>query len=273
VAAARGANVSLVGLEPERLAELCDELGTNSAWFECDVTDQAAVDRAVAGTVEALGGIDVVVCNAGVANNGTVAVNPPDAVVRTIEVNLTGVVRTVSSALPHVTASRGYVLIVSSAAAFTVLPGMAGYCASKAGVEHFANALRLEVAHKGVAVGSAHPGWVDTDLVRDQKAELASFEEILHKLPGPLGTYTSVEQCGEALVASIERRRRRTYVPRSLRWVQALRSVIVGPVGDFFIRRQARTTVPRLESEVAALGRSFGSTSVETEKGSAPVQD
>src|SRR4029453_14519934 len=117
-------------------------------WFECDVTDQDAVDRAVADTVDALGGIDVVVANAGVSNNGTVAVNPPDALARTIEVNLLGVVRTVSAALPPVTARRGYLLLVSSAAAFTVLPGMAAYCASKAGVEQFGNALRLEVAHK-----------------------------------------------------------------------------------------------------------------------------
>jgi NAD(P)-dependent dehydrogenase (short-subunit alcohol dehydrogenase family) len=273
VAAARGANVSLVGLESERLGNLCAELGENSTWFECDVTDQAAIDQAVAGTVDALGGIDVVVCNAGVANNGTVAVNPPDALTRTIEVNLVGVVRTVSSALPHVTARSGYVLIVSSAAAFTVMPGMAAYCASKAGVEHFANALRLEVAHKGVAVGSAHPAWIDTDLVRDQRAELSSFEEILQKLPGPLGTYTSVEQCGESLVASIEGRKRRVYVPGSLRWVQALRTLIVGPLGDLAVRRQARTMVPRLESEVQALGRSFGTSSVETNKHSTGVPD
>src|SRR4051794_29421994 len=60
VVAARGARVALVGLEPERLSALADELGPGHVWFACDVTDQAAVDAAIAGTVERLGGIDVV---------------------------------------------------------------------------------------------------------------------------------------------------------------------------------------------------------------------
>src|SRR5215212_6942828 len=150
--ARRGARLALVGLEPERLAALATELGAGHAWFECDVTDQAAVDRAAAGTVQALGRIDVVVANAGVASNGTVAVTPVRALVRTIEVNLIGVVRTVSATLPHVTAARGYYLLVSSAAALAPLPGISSYAASKSGVEMFGNVLRLETAHTGVAV-------------------------------------------------------------------------------------------------------------------------
>lgn len=258
MAAQRGARIALVGLEPERLAALAAELGPAHTWFECDVTVQDELDRAVAHVVDTLGGIDTVIANAGVANNGTVAVNPPDALARTIEVNLVGVVRTVGATLPHVIERQGYVLIVSSAAAFTVMPGMAAYCASKAGVEAFANALRLEVAHKKVGVGSAHPAWIDTDLVRDQRAELSSFDEVLAKLPPPLGSYTSVQECAEALVAGVVRRRRRIYVPRSLRFVQALRTIFVGPIGDLAIRRVAKDMVPRLEREVSSLDRPFG---------------
>jgi len=226
---ARGARVSLVGLEPDRLGALAAVLGERAVWFEADVTDQGAVDGAVAGTVAALGGIDVVVANAGVANNGTVAVNPPDALIRTIDVNLSGVVRTVSAALPHVTQRRGYVLIIASAASFTVLPGMAAYAASKAGVEHFANALRLEVAHKGVKVGSAHPSWIDTDMVRDQQAEVKTFSDALEQMPWPMNSTTSVEDCADALADGIARRRRRIYIPRTLAIVQALRSIFTGP--------------------------------------------
>jgi NADP-dependent 3-hydroxy acid dehydrogenase YdfG len=142
--AARGARLSLVGMEPARLASLAAELGGGHAWFECDVTDQAALDRAVAGTIGKLGAIDVVVANAGIASNGTVAVTPVAALARTVEVNLIGVMRTVSATLPHVTASKGYYLLVSSAAALAALPGLAAYAASKAGVEFFGNALRLE---------------------------------------------------------------------------------------------------------------------------------
>ena len=60
---------------------------------------------------------------------------------------------------------------------------MSAYAASKAGVEQFANCLRLEVAHKGVKVGSVHPGWIDTDLVRDQRADLKTFDEAMDKFP------------------------------------------------------------------------------------------
>jgi NAD(P)-dependent dehydrogenase (short-subunit alcohol dehydrogenase family) len=260
-AAARGAHVSLVGLEPDRLRRLAEELGHGHAWFEADVTDQAAVDRAVAGTAERLGGIDVLVANAGVSNNSTVAVSPPDAIVRTIEVNLIGVVRTVSAALPHVIARRGYVQIVSSAAAFTALPGLAGYGASKAGVEHFANVLRLEVAHRDVRVGSVHPSWIDTDMVRDQRADIAVFDEALAQLPWPMGATTSVQECARAMVDAIEHRRRKVYVPRAVGLVQNLRPLVLGPIGERAILSRSRGMVPRLEAETRALGRWFGRSS------------
>jgi NAD(P)-dependent dehydrogenase (short-subunit alcohol dehydrogenase family) len=258
--ASRGARVALVGLEPDRLAALAGELGPGHAWFEADVTDQAAVDEAVAGAVAALGGIDVVVANAGVANNNTVAASPVDVVVRTIDVNLVGVVRTVSAALPHVIARRGYVCIVASAASFTVLPGLAAYSASKAGVEAFGNALRLEVAHKGVRVGTVHPSWIDTDLVRDQKAESPTFNQMLSELPWPMGQTTSVDECVTAIVNGIERRRRKVFVPREVGIVSALRTFVLGPVGSFAVQLRARTAVPQLEAEAKA-GRWFGSSS------------
>jgi NAD(P)-dependent dehydrogenase (short-subunit alcohol dehydrogenase family) len=257
-AAARGARLALVGLEPGRLKELADSLGEGHVWSECDVTDQAALDSAVATTIDRLGRIDVVVANAGIANNGTVAVSPVEALARTIDVNLTGVIRTVSATLPHVIPRRGYFLLVSSAAAFTALPGMAAYCAAKAGVEHFGNALRLEVAHHGVGVGSAHPSWIDTDLVRDFQEDMPSFRDRVRQFPWPLNHITSVESCAEAFVRGIERRRRRIYVPRALAGVQAARTLVLGPVAEAVIRRQARTAVPELERDVVALGRAFG---------------
>ncbi|HEX2191313.1 MAG TPA: SDR family oxidoreductase [Longimicrobiaceae bacterium] len=265
--AARGARLSLVGMEPERLAALAAELGPGHAWFECDVTDQAALDRAVAGTVEVLGGIDAVVANAGIASNGTVAATPVEALARTIEVNLIGVVRTVSATLLHVAERRGYYLLVSSAAAFSALPAMSAYAASKVGVEHFGNVLRLEVSHRGVGVGVAHPSWIDTDLVRDQQRELDTFRRTLRSLPGPFGTVTPVEECAAAFVEGIERRRRRVFVPRSLAAFAALRQLLVGPLAERLSERQRRRMVPRLEEEVRALGRSFGEHSVETGEG------
>lgn len=258
VLAGRGARLSLVGLEPERLAALAGGLGGGHVWFECDVTDQASLERAAAATAEAQGGIDVVIANAGIASHGTVAVAPVEALARTIEVNLTGVVRTVSATLPHVSARKGYYLLVSSAAAFAALPGMSAYAAAKSGVEQFGNVLRLELAHRGVAVGVAHPAWIDTDLVRDVRRDLRSFEEVLGHLPGPFGKVTSVEECAAAFARAVERRARRVYVPRTLAPLAAARQLLTSALADRLLGRHARRFVPEAEREVLALGRSFG---------------
>lgn len=262
LAAARGARVALVGLEPERLKSLAGEV--NGHWYECDVTDQAGVDLAVASTVERFGGIDVVVANAGIANIGTVRSGPVDSLVRTIDVNLNGAVRTVAAALPHLISAKGYALLVSSAAAFTAMPGMAAYCASKAGVEQFGNVLRLEVAHLGVAVGTAHPIWIDTDLVRGFKEDLPSYRDVRRKLPWPLSQEVTVAECARTIIGGIEKRKRRVYVPGSIGLVQALRTIVISPFSDAVIKRtgQGGALIEQMEREVSELGRSFGSHSV-----------
>lgn len=257
--AATGARLSLVGLEPALLKALVDELGPDRhAWFECDVTDQAALDAAVAGTIDRFGRIDAVVANAGVANRGTVATNPPDDVARTIEVNLVGAVRTVGAALPHLVETRGYCLLVASAAAFAAMPGLAAYSASKAGLERFGDTLRLEVAHKGVAVGVSFMTWIDTDMVRDTRADLDSFEATLNRMRGPLGTVVPVEQCADAFLRAIEHRSREVYVPGSVRWLKLARGLMTGELSYRLLRRDAARSVPRLEANVRRLGRSFG---------------
>jgi short-subunit dehydrogenase len=189
---------------------------------------------------------------------GTIAVGDIEAMAHTVQVNLVGVMRTVGATVDHLIASRGYCLLVSSAAAFTALPGMAAYCASKAGVEQFGNAIRLELRHRRVAVGTAHMSFVDTDLVRDVQEDLPQFRETLDSLPWPLGKLTSVEACARAFVDAIERRRRKVYVPRAVGAVQVVRSLMLSPLSDAIIGRGARTGVPRMEAQVRTLGRAFG---------------
>jgi short-subunit dehydrogenase len=255
-AAARGAKLALVGLEPDRLRDLAEEIG--AVWFAADVTDQASMAAAVAGVLEAYGRIDAVVANAGVASRGTIATGDVEALVRTVEVNLIGVMRTAAACLPQLIAARGYLLIVASAASFAALPGMAPYCASKAGVEHFGNAVRLEVAHHGVGVGLAHPSWIDTDLVRDAKEDLPAFKDTLRRLPPPLGSTTSVERCAAAFVDALERRRRKVFVPRSVMMVYWLRSFLNSRPVQAAVASQARRSVPLMEEQVRSLGRGFG---------------
>lgn len=262
-AAARGARVALVGLEPEELARVADELGPEHLWVEADVTDADALAAAVRRTVDTFGGLDAVVANAGIAPLTTVMTSSAHALARTIEVNLIGTMLTAHAALPEIAKREGHVLLVSSAAAFTVLPGMSAYCASKAGVERFGDALRLEVAHRGVTVASAHPTWIDTDMVRDTEAALPTFKKTRRQLPGPLGAYTSVEACAEALVENLETRRRRVFVPRSVGTVAALRQLVTGAIAEKIVMKVSAGRVPQLERDIAALqGREFGQNSV-----------
>jgi NAD(P)-dependent dehydrogenase (short-subunit alcohol dehydrogenase family) len=262
-AAARGARVALVGLEPDELARVADELGPEHLWVEADVTDPEALKAAVQRTVDTFGGLDVVVANAGIAPLTTVMTSSAHALARTIEVNLTGTMLTAHAALPEIAKTKGHVLLISSAGAFTVLPGMSAYCASKAGVERFGDVLRLEVAHRGVTVASAHPTWIDTDMVRDTEASLPTFKQVRSKLPGPLGAFTSVEACAEALVENLETRRRRVFVPRSVGTVAALRQLVTGALSEKIMMKAAAQRVPELERDIAALqGREFGASSV-----------
>ena len=227
-----------------------------------DVGDLTAMQRAVESAVARFGGIDIVVANAGIASFGSVLHVDPQTFRRVVDVNVVGVFNTVRAALPSVLARRGYVLVVSSLAAFTSAPGLAAYHASKAGAEYFANTLRLEVAHLGVDVGCAHMSWIDTPLVQDAKSDLPTFREMLARMPGPLKTTTTVQACGEAMVAGIDRRSTRIYCPRWVGLFRWIRPLVSTPLGEYSIRRFTPELLPKLDAEVAALGRS---TSARTE--------
>jgi hypothetical protein len=126
--------------------------------------------------------------------------------------------------------------------------------------------LRLELAHRGVAVGVAHPSWIDTDMVRDARRDLSTFERVLGTLPGPFGRVTSVGDCADAFVRAVERRRRKVFVPASLAPLAAARSLFTSPAAEYVTRRRARRLLPEAEREILALGRSFGEHSVEVTK-------
>src|SRR4051795_9313599 len=109
---ARGMNVALVGLEPDRLEALAARLGDRAAAFEADVTDPEALERAVAGASEAFGGVDVAIATAGLRLVGAVPAAPAAPVDREVEVTLPGASRPGGAAAPAVVERRGYLLNV-----------------------------------------------------------------------------------------------------------------------------------------------------------------
>ncbi|HEX4586455.1 MAG TPA: SDR family oxidoreductase [Mycobacterium sp.] len=255
---AKGAKLVLTDLDEIQLKDTATRLGEDGVLaVASDVRDFAAMQATVDKGIERFGGVDIVMANAGIGAFGSVLEMDPEAFKRVIDVNLMGVFYTVRAALPAVVARRGYVLVVSSLAAFAAGPGMASYNASKAGVEHFANGLRLELAHLGVDVGSAHMSWIDTPMVQEGKEEVTVFGEMIAKMPGPLRKTTSVEKCGEIFVKGIEGRKRHIYCPEWVGLARWLRPLLSTPLVERDFRKFTADLLPRMDAEAAALGRHF----------------
>ncbi|MEU1985728.1 SDR family oxidoreductase [Nocardia sp. NPDC019395] len=256
---ARGARLVLIDNDSAPLRELAVELGGEEhvVAVSADVCDLAAVENAVARGVERFGGIDIVVANAGISSYGSVLTVDPAAFRRVVEVNLIGSFHTVRAALPSIAERRGYVLIVSSIAAYVAMPGLAAYDATKAGVEQFANALRLEVAHLGVGVGSAHMSWIDTSLVREAHADVPASVRARATMPRPLRKAIPVRECAARFERGIERRAERINVPAwagVLRW---LRPLLHTPLVERVSGRAVPTWLSDMDAEVVGLGRSL----------------
>lgn len=198
----------------EQTADGIDALG-----LVADVTDPAALDTAVAATVERYGGIDVTVAGAGIVGTAVPIerIEPTDFE-RVLEVNLLGVWRTLRATLPHVVERGGYLLPIASIAAALPSPLLNAYGVSKAGVEALGRALRMELAHTGTRVGVAYFGIVDTDLVRQATAQPA-IARTRAMLPGLVDRQLPVGAAGQAIVRGIERRANKVYAPW---WVPAL---------------------------------------------------
>lgn len=223
---AGGANLALVGLEPELLEALVTELGgERAAWFEADVTDVPALGAAVAAAAERFGGIDVAIANAGVHYIGGFMASPLAQLERELEINLLGVVRTDHAVLPHLVASGGYLLNIASLAAAAHAPLMTSYTASKAGVEALTDSLRVELRPEGVAVGCAYFGFIDTDMVRD------AFEDESTQLLNPLMPKfvrgaVPVDQAVDAIEHAIRNRSARTWAPRYVGFALVARGIL-----------------------------------------------
>ncbi|GLI01567.1 SDR family NAD(P)-dependent oxidoreductase [Phytohabitans aurantiacus] len=175
--AKRGARVACLDLKP-------DGLPAPLAGFTADVADDSSVRAAVAAAVEMLGGLDVLVNNAGIGALGTVESNPDDEWHRVFDVNVVGLVRVSRAALPHLRASEHAAIVnTCSIAATAGLPQRALYSATKGAVQSLTLAMAADHVREGVRVCCVNPGTVDTPWVRrllaaapDPAAELAALE-------------------------------------------------------------------------------------------------
>lgn len=248
---ARGASVVIADLDADAAAQAAAQIHDSRAvGLAADVTDRGAMQRAVASAVERFGGLDVVVANAGIASRvATFRAMSSESFERVIDVDLLGVWRTVDAALPEIVRRKGHVVLVSSIYAFTNGVGTIPYAMSKAAVEQFGRALRVELVQHGASASVAYFGFIDTEMVHRAIDHDALATELLATFPKPLHKRLPAQAAGEAIVRGIERRQPRIIRPR--RWVimSVLRGIL-NPLTDAQIERD--TTAQALVRQLDA---------------------
>jgi NAD(P)-dependent dehydrogenase (short-subunit alcohol dehydrogenase family) len=250
---ARGARLALAGLEPELLAQVASECG-DAPWFQCDVTDRLQIESAVEGAVERLGGLDVVIANAGVAAPLPLVGGDPAIFERTIAVNLLGVYYTLRATGPHISHARGYALPIASLAAALHAPMLGAYSASKAAVEALGDTLRTELHHTGARVGVAYFAFIDTDMVKrgfESRAAQQASQGRGGSRTVPPGT-VPLKVAIDAIERGVERRSRRVTAPRWVDVALPLR-MLIQPLVEVPARRGLPETLALARTEQAPL--------------------
>jgi NAD(P)-dependent dehydrogenase (short-subunit alcohol dehydrogenase family) len=246
---ARGAHVALMGLETRLLEEVAAQCG-GAPWLECDVSDRAEVDTAVGEAVKLLGGLDVVMANAGVAAQLPLLGGDPEVFERTLAVNVLGVYYTVRAAGPHIAHEQGYALLIASLAAALHLPMLGAYNTSKAGVEALGNTLRGELRASGARVGVGYFAEIDTDMTARGFGTQAATK--LMQGRAALTRVAPLSVAIDSIERGIARRSRRVVAPG---WVGALLPIrmLVQPAIDLAAQRNLQTALQLAREENAPL--------------------
>ena len=193
--AERGAKVAALDLNAKDLPEPL-------LAYVADVSDDASIRAAVTAAAEAMGGIDIVVNNAGIGAQGTIEGNSDEEWHRVLDVNVVGMVRTARAALPYLRrSSHAAIVNTCSIAAHAGLPQRALYSASKGAVQALTLAMAADHLPEGIRVTCVNPGTADTPWVRrllqaaaDPDAELAAL-----KARQPSGRLVSAEEIAAAI--------------------------------------------------------------------------
>jgi len=195
-ALSRGASVAVLDLEPTGSPD-------GSIGFLADVSDSESIDAAVAAAATALGGIDIVVNNAGIGAQGTVETNSLDEWHHVFDINVFGMVRVMKAALPHLRESnRAAVVNTCSIAATAGLPERALYSATKGAVLSLTLAMAADHLHEGIRVNCVNPGTTDTPWVGRllDNADDPSAERRALAARQPIGRLVTVDEVAAAVL-------------------------------------------------------------------------
>lgn len=167
VYASMGAKVVLGARHADKLEALCrriEQRGGKAAWCVTDVTRKEDCMRLIDTAVEHFGGIDVMICNAGISMRALFDDVDLDVLHRLMDVNFWGTVYCTKYALPYLQRSHGSLVGISSVAGIHGLPGRTGYSASKFAMTGFLETIRIENLKKGLHVMVACPGFTASNV-------------------------------------------------------------------------------------------------------------
>jgi short-subunit dehydrogenase len=228
--AARGATLGLAARSTAELEALAQELLGVHHVLECDVADASATEAAIDTFVGRVGGLDLLIANAGITHYGPFKDQPLEKAKRMSEVNWHGTLHTVHFGLPHLLEqSRGHIVVVSSGAGLRSFPQAAVYGATKAAQRMFAEALRHELAGTGVSVTLVYPGEIATSLHDHEKDSMPAWYR-----GGPQAA--PPEALAEKIVAAVEADERAVYHPPLVRAL-GIAHGLSPKAGDALLRR------------------------------------
>jgi NAD(P)-dependent dehydrogenase (short-subunit alcohol dehydrogenase family) len=163
---AEGYSVAVTGRRPGPIEDVAAEIAGLAVVADTGV--QTDAERAVQETVERFGGLDAVVCNAGIGGEGSLRELDPATWEKVIRTNLTGVFLMCRAAIDHLAERRGAVVTISSAAGLRASPESLAYCSSKAGLQMLTQCLAVDHGPEGVRVNCVAPGWVRTPMADEE---------------------------------------------------------------------------------------------------------
>ena len=206
--AAMGAKVVLGARQEEKLAQMCAEIteaGGKATWCACDVTKAEDCERLIQTAVETFGGVDVLICNAGISMRALLDDLDLSVLHRLMDVNFWGTVYCTKYALPYLQKSRGSLVGISSVAGIHGLPGRTGYSASKFAMTGFLETVRIENLKKGLHVMVACPGFTASNV---RFSALTADGSQQGSTPREEGQMMTPEQVAHIVARGIARRKR-----------------------------------------------------------------
>jgi len=220
-----GAAVAALDLRPELLEALAKDLsGRRHAWATADVTDRTGLREAVAQLGHQLGPIDLLIASAGIGIETPGLDFHAEDFETIVRVNLIGVANSIDAVLPGMLSRRsGHLAALSSVASYRGLPRLAGYCASKAGVNALLDALRVELRPHGIAVTTLCPGWVRTPMTE--------------ALALPAADVLSPGEAAQHILRALRRRQAFCAFPSRLAWRARLLRWLPCGASDWLTRR------------------------------------